>query len=141
MITSLLLHIIFIFSMGSVLAEGERRFPKESLGFSLHNHSGGVTPCSHELLSHVPWWRVTCGQRQYTVDIWRQESFNHSQNQTRITIMYDVSEGVESSGEKGVQFHGHFTSMDVTDLSSLARLSSFIDVRNGQASLRVEVEL
>lgn len=54
--------------------------------------------------------------------------------------MYDVSEGVASSGEKLVQFHSHMTDMVVDQLSLPKELQSHIDVQNGQASLVLQVK-
>lgn len=117
------------------------RFQADQLRFSLEDSDGQVMQCTHELLKHVPWWRVVCGERSYTVDVWREQLYNKSQNLSRLTLMYHVSEGVASSGEKLVQFNTHFTRFGLTETPSLQTVSSSMDVRNGQASLVVRAQL
>lgn len=126
---------IFTFSLNAS-AQGLIRFDKEDLNFSLVNSHTGVThSCQHELLSHVPWWRVSCDDREYTVDVWLQ--IRSRDNLFEKTLMYHVSEGVQSSGERLVQFQSHFTSFVTKGRSQLQGIVSRIDVRNGQADLVV----
>jgi len=122
-----------------------RRFQADQLGFFLEESDGEVVQCAHTLLKHVPWWRVVCGERAFTVDVWREQLYNESQKISqkisRITLMYHVSEGLASSGEKIVQFNTHFTRFDLTESPSLQSISSSMDIRNGQASLVVRAQL
>jgi len=120
--------------------EGVIRFSESQLSFQLVDMDGASVSCRHELLSHVPWWSVKCGDRDYTVNTWMQ--INHGPvGSSQIVFMYDVSEGVRSSGEKLVLFRSHFTRMNVTDVSQVSRLSSDLDVRNGLATLNINVVL
>ncbi len=118
-----------------------RRFQADQLKFTLEDSDGEVLLCTHELLKNVPWWRVVCGERSYTVDVWREQLYNKSQNLSRLTLMYHVSEGLASSGEKLVQFNTHFTRFDLTESPTLQSVNSSMDVRNGQASLVVHAQL
>lgn len=117
------------------------RFKPEQLQFKLQDNEGNTQACEHKLLEHVPWWSVTCGKRSYTVNTWAQLAFNKPQDLTKVTFMYDVSEGVVSSGEKLVQFNSHYTNIIVESLTFLKKLTSDMDVRNGQSNLIIEVDL
>lgn len=117
------------------------RFSPEQLTFELQFEDGQTQACGHTLLKHVPWWRVQCAAREFTVDVWLQIHENSSEKLTKLTLMYHASEGVKSSGEKLVQFHNHFTSMIVDQLVWPKKLSSSLDIQNGLASLKVEVRL
>lgn len=116
-----------------------RRFDKGQLSFSLVDNEGGQTTCTHTLLAQVPWWQVVCEDRTYTVDVWVQSL--STPRGTRLTLMFDVSEGLRSSGEKLVQFRSHFTNLVVRDITELKSVASSLDVRNGQASLEVTAQL
>ncbi len=114
------------------------RFKAEQLNFSLHSSSTGESiGCTHELLSHVPWWKVRCGTREFTVDTWLQLHYAPERQMSKVTLMYHVSEGVKSSGLPLVQFNNHFTSIIVSTLTDIESISSSLDVQNGQASLVV----
>ncbi len=132
--------LISLFSWSTqIFANGTIRFSKDQIKFYLVNSSTGMqTPCSHDLLSHVPWWRVQCEDRQYTVDTWIQ--IRSKGDLFENTLMYHVSEGVKSSGEKLVQFKSHLTSFRSQGAANLVGISSQIDVRNGQADLVMEVQ-
>ena len=117
------------------------RFPEEKISFRLQDNDGGTVECSHKLLPQVPWWSVTCGKRLFTVNTWVQMAHNKDQELSKVTLMYDVSEGVSSSGEKLVQFHSHFTHFYVDSLSYIKKVSSDMDVQNGQMNLIMTGEL
>ena len=120
-------------------AQGRIRFEADQLTFELvDNTTGESTSCEHKILSHVPWWKVTCDDRQYTVDAWlqirsRSEIFEK-------TLMFHVSEGVKSSSQKLVQFKSHMTSFISRGESQLLGIISRIDVRNGLADLVVTIK-
>ncbi len=139
--------VLFIFiNLSSTFArdtgtEKSLRFEDHQLSFSLSESDGAVISCEHKLLSHVPWFRVYCGDREFTVDVWVQLAHSQARTETKVTLMYSVSEGIKSSGEKLVQFNNHFTDIVVSELNLLKRLTSSIDVRNGLASLNVRAEL
>ncbi len=119
-------------------ATGAIRFSKDQIHFTLVNSStGGQVSCEHELLSHVPWWKVRCDDREYTVDTWVQ--IRSKGDLFENTLMYHVSEGLQSSGEKLVQFKSHLTSLISQGQSNLVGIRSQIDVRNGQADLIMDV--
>lgn len=117
------------------------RFSPDQLTFELQFEDGRLQRCEHVLLKHVPWWKVRCGAREFTVDVWLQIHENQSEKLTKLTLMYHASEGVKSSGEKLVQFHNHFTSMIVDQLVWPKKLQSSLDIQNGLAGLKVEVRL
>jgi hypothetical protein len=95
--------------------------------------SGQSIKCSHTLLSHVPWWEVTCDDRKYTVDTWVQ--IRERGELKEMTLMYHVKESTSSSGTKLTQFKSHFTSFIVRGDSEWLGAVSHIDVRNGLADL------
>ena len=113
------------------------RFKKSQLNFILQGNNGEEISCEHNLLGHVPWWRVTCGQRQFTVDTWIQIHYSGVAEMSKLTLMYHVSEGVQSSGQPLVQFNTHFTSIIVDSYTRINSLSSSLDVENGLGSLVV----
>lgn len=117
------------------------RFRPDQVAFFLQDNSENSQACEHKLLPQVPWWSVVCGRRQYTVNTWAQVSHNRVENLTKVTLMYDVSEGTASSGHKLVQFHSHFTDVYVSSLTQLRLLSSSLDVANGQFDLVMRVRL
>ncbi|MCB0411671.1 MAG: hypothetical protein KDD22_04050 [Bdellovibrionales bacterium] len=117
------------------------RFNENQIRFVLVDNDGESITCTHQLLSHVPWWDVICGKRHYTVNTWLQLLENTQQNLFKLTLMYDVSEGIESSGEKLVQFRSHLTTLVTEDFKKLRQLQSSLDVRNGLMSLDMEVQL
>lgn len=102
---------------------------------------GAITSCEHKLLSHVPWYRVYCGDKEFTVDVWIEVARSKLSSETKLTLMYAVSEGTSSSGQKLVQFNNHFTDLVVSNLTMLSSLQSSIDVGNGLASLNVQAAL
>lgn len=115
------------------------RLPKERLSFELvETSTGEVTSCEHNLLSHVPWWRVSCGEREYTVDTWVQ--IRSKGDLFEKTLMYHVKESVSSSGTKLTQFKSHFTSFMSRGASDLIGITSQIDVRNGLADLILRIQ-
>lgn len=115
--------------------EALKRFSHDQVSFQLVEDSTGlVVQCKHRLLEHVPWWRVTCADREYTVDLWL-ETYSLT-SATKYSLMYHASEGVQSSGERLVQFQTHFTSVTLSKDTELFELDSSLDVRNGLASLR-----
>ena len=119
-------------------AQGVFRPSKEMLSFKLVDSSTSIeTDCFHELLSHVPWWKVTCGDRAYTVDIWLQIRERGDLKENK--LMYHVKESVSSSGTKITQFKSHFTSFISRGDAELLGVVSQIDVRNGLADLVVTV--
>ena len=135
-----LITVISLFILSNfTFSQGTIRFEKESLNFKLVNsHTGVSQECQHELLTHVPWWRITCDDRNYTVDTWIQ--IRSKGDLFEKTLMYHVSEGVQSSGEKLVQFKSHMTSFISQGKSDLIGLVSRIDVRNGQADLVLTIK-
>lgn len=133
--------VLFIFTLVSSFASAQViRFKPEQVNFKLQDNDGDTQSCEHKLLEHVPWWNVTCGSRSYTVNTWAQVAHNKADDLTRVTFMYDVSEGVASSGERLVQFNSHYTNVFVESLTFLTKLTSDMDVRNGQSNLVVEVK-
>jgi hypothetical protein len=121
------------------------RFDKEQIQFTLIESDGQKMACSHELLSNKspapapPWWVVTCGDRQYTTDVWmdvRQQPNRHT-----YTLMFHLKESVSSSGEKRVRFNTHQTSMSFPTSQRPLTMSSFLDARNGLADLYVEASI
>ncbi len=141
----ILIILIQLLSVQSVLASFSNlrviRFEESQLEFVLEDSEGVPTQCQHKILSHVPWWRLKCGDREFTVDIWMELGQNKSLDLTQVTLMYHVSEGLASSGEKLVQFNTHFTRFRVGGLTDLKALNSSIDVKNGLESLVVNVSL
>ena len=117
------------------------RFNEGQVHFVLVDNDGESVDCTHQLLGHVPWWNVVCGNRQFTVNTWLQLMENTQKNKLKLTFMYDVSEGVKSSGEKLVQFHSHITTLIIEDFKDLQQLQSSLDVRNGLMSLDMTVDL
>ncbi len=111
------------------------RFTEDQITFELRDNEGAIEKCHHKLLPQVPWWSVQCGDRRYTVNTWIQISHQKDLQMTKVSLMYDVSEGLSSSGEKIVQFHSHFSNIYVDSLTSLRLINSDMDVRNGQMSL------
>ncbi len=145
-LTKLVFLFLFVLSFNQALGASQNskrvtRFEKSQLQFLLEDSEGEIETCVHELLSHVPWWRIQCGDREYTVDVWMEHLYSKSQDLTQVTLMYHVSESVTSSGEKLVRFDSHFSHVQVSGLNSVKRLTSSMDVRNGLASLRVDVSL
>lgn len=115
----------------------------ENLSFKLvESHSGAELACTHELMDHVPWWKVTCADdketREYTVDTWVQirEKADLKEN----TLMFHVKESTSSSGTKLTQFKSHFTSFISRGDSELIGIVSQLDVRNGLADLVVTLK-
>lgn len=131
--------LIMIFTTSASFAV--TRFKEHQVQFTLQNNDGSYQDCVHELLSHLPYWSVKCGDRKYTVNTWVEVSHNKPLDLTKVTLMYDVSEGVASSGEKMVQFNSHFTNVYVESLTYLKMMTSDVDVLNGQGSLVMKVEL
>ena len=135
----LLTSVILLCVSSQVSAQGRIRFEADQLTFELvDNTTGEIVTCTHKLLDHVPWWKVSCGERLYTVDTWvqirsRSELFEK-------TLMFHVSEGVKSSSQKLVQFKSHMTSFISRGESQLLGLISRIDVRNGLADLVVTIK-
>lgn len=117
------------------------RFDAEQLKFQLVDTDGSLVACDHKLLSHVPWWRVSCGEREFTVDVWVDIVRNPSRDLSKISLMYSVSEGVRSSGERLVQFNDHFSSFVFAGNGPLSEIGSSLDVQNGLASLDVQIKL
>jgi|GEM_PF-3514751 len=138
--TTKLVIVFCLFTLSNfTFSQGTIRFEKESLSFRLVNSSTGISQeCQHELLTHVPWWRITCDDRNYTVDTWIQ--IRSKGDLFEKTLMYHVSEGIQSSGEKLVQFKSHMTSFISQGKSDLIGLVSRIDVRNGQADLVLTIK-
>lgn len=133
--TILISLLISNFSM----ANGVVRFPKEMVRFELVENSTGETiHCSHEYLSHVPWWDVVCEDRSYTVDLWLQT--RESGKIKEHTLMYHAKESVSSSGTRLAQFKSHQTSFISRGDNELLGIISRIDVRNGLADLVVTVK-
>lgn len=133
--------IVCLLLLGSS-AHGEsrvRRFTTEELRFLWQDHEGVQKSCKHELLSHVPWWKVICEDREFRVDIWMEIQKHNSTDHYRYTLMYHVSEGVKSSGEKLVQFNSHFSHFVFAKDADLVQFESSIDVQNGLADLVVLV--
>ena len=123
----------------STQAQGRTRFEKDQLSFELVDSTTGLTEqCEHILLSHIPWWKVSCGERSYTVDIWLQVRSRGELFEK--TVLYHVSEGIQSSTQKLVQFKSHMTSLISRGQSDLIGIVSHIDVRNGLADLVVTVK-
>ncbi len=131
--SSKLLLLIFLIPLKSFAQVN--RFTEEQISFELRDNDGTVEKCSHKILPQVPWWNVRCGDRSYTVNTWIQISHQKDLQMTKVSLMYDVSEGLTSSGEKLVQFHSHFSNVYVDSLTSLKLVNSDMDVRNGQMSL------
>ncbi len=141
---------LFVFSLTSCFtlsfssdamaqSSGVIRFDKEQIEFTLVSSSTGEEiACEHELLSHVPWWSVRCEDRLYRVDTWAQ--IRRKQDLFEHTLLYHVSEGVRSSGERLVQFKSHITSFLSRGQATLMGITSQIDVRNGQADLVMRVK-
>lgn len=140
--SKLFISIFLFLSIFSAQAAGEKviRFYPEQLTFVFTDSDGSGTSCEHKLLTHVPWYRVYCGEREFTVDVWVDIAKSTVREQTKVTLMYSVSEGVRSSGQKLVQFNNHFTDVIVSDLTTLAGMQSSIDVQNGLASLTVKAQ-
>ena len=137
-----LLLFLTVFNAGASAPDLQTlRFSTEQLTFQLQFEDGRSQTCEHVLLKHVPWWKVQCGAREFTVDVWLQIHENRSEKFTKLTLMYHASEGVKSSGEKLVQFHNHFTTMIVDQLVWPKKLQSSLDIQNGLAGLKVEVRL
>ena len=134
-----LILLFLTLPLSSVWAD--KRFSKDQVQFVLIESDGQSVSCSHSLLKHVPWWEVQCGERQYRVDLWLEERQSAEQGLSKLTLMYHVSEGVDSSGERLVQFKTHFTSIIVEDLTRVVALESDLDVRNGLASLNVRARV
>jgi hypothetical protein len=125
------------------LAQQVWRPGSENLSFKLvESHTGSEISCTHELLDHVPWWKVICSDsketREYTVDAWVQirERGDLKEN----TLMYHVKESTSSSGTKLTQFKSHFTSFITRGDSELIGIVSQLDVRNGLADLVVTLK-
>ncbi len=127
--------IILILLFSSSAFAQTIRFNEEDISFQIQDNEGVTTPCTHKLLPQVPWWSVTCGKKNYTVNTWVQMGHNKPSDMTKVTLMYDVSEGLASSNEKLVQFHSHYTNIYVESLTYLRQLSSDMDVQNGQLNL------
>lgn len=140
---SVLINSIFVSSSWAKSDHPESkviRFSAEQIQFVLRDMEGeDVVVCKHNLLSHVPWWEVKCGSRSYTVNTWIEVLENKETKVLKLGFMYDVSEGVKSSGESLVQFKSHFTSLTVRELKSVEKINSSLDVRNGLASLDLVV--
>ncbi len=119
------------------------RFDAAQIQFKLQNQSGGSMGCAHTLLQNVPWWSVRCGDRLYTVNTWYELMANKTgeKNLRKLTLMFDLSEGVASSGEKLVQFRSHLTNIVLRGEGNPLEISSSLDVQNGQASLEMQVSL
>jgi hypothetical protein len=137
--------ILFLFSIliASFTFANDKasRFPKDNLQFYIQENDGSVTKCDHELLTHVPWWKLKCADREYTADVWIETQHNFERKLSKVTLMFHAKEGVRSSGEKLVQFKSHFTSIIVDNLANIKSLSSSLDVRNGLASLVVNAKV
>ena len=134
----LFLFGLLLFILNAGLKAQVIRLPKERLNFELvDSTTGASTSCEHELLTHVPWWKVSCGEREYTVDTWiqirrKEDLFEH-------TLMYHVKESVSSSGTKLTQFKSRFTSFLSRGEAELIGVTSQIDVRNGLSDLVLRI--
>ncbi len=134
----LILFLSFCFC-SQIFSQGVIRLPKERLKFKLvESSTAKEITCSHELLDHVPWWRVQCDDREYTVDTWVQ--IRSKGDLYEKTLMYHVKESTSSSGTKLTQFKSHFTSFMSRGPSDLIGITSQIDVRNGLADLVLSIK-
>ena len=116
-----------------------QRLQSDQVRFDLIEDSTGVSiSCDHQLLPHIPWWRVDCGERSFTVDAWLERIGPNQSGETKISLMFHASEGRQSSGEKITQFKSHFTSITLADDTPINEIDSWLDVRNGLASLRLK---
>jgi hypothetical protein len=136
-----LLTFIFVFFFSIQLlgqTQGLRRFSPGQIQYQLVSNEGVTIQCQHQLLDHVPWWRVVCADRSFTVDVWLQTRFVQNGVQ-QMSLMYHVSEGLASSGQKLVQFNQHFTSFFGDQFENIRGIRSSIDVQNGLANLEILV--
>lgn len=138
------LIVLLCILMGSTVY-GVDRFDQDQLQFSLLDSDGQVISCEHEPLTNQspapppPWWKVTCEKRKYVVDVWMDRV--KKQNSIAIDFMFHAKESTSSSGEKRTRFDSHLTRMEFEQNLLPTRFTSNIDVRNGLADLRVQVQL
>ncbi len=131
-----LITVLILSFQAKSQTQGLQRFTADQIQFQLVFNDGMTIQCQHQLLGHVPWWRVVCADRSFTVDVWLQTRFVQSGLQ-QVSLMYHVSEGVDSSGQKLVQFNQHFTSFFVDQFENMRGIRSSIDVQNGLANLDI----
>lgn len=134
------LGIIFLFLM--IPSYAVTRFEKEQIEFSLYSEGLPVVNCSHVPLKEsgpfapdLPWWSVRCESRTFTVDAWYDKTFLPD-NLMSVRFMFHIKESTDSSGFKSTQFNTHTTDF-IVERTHLYGLSSFLDVGNGLADLRV----
>jgi hypothetical protein len=107
----------------SAAAQGRVRFEPDQLSFELVDNTTGITiECTHKILPHVPWWKVSCDDRLYTVDTWLQVRSRGDLFEK--TLLYHASEGIQSSSMKLVQFKSHMTSFITRGESDLLGMVS-----------------
>ena len=137
--------LLFILTLNApqsgATTEKRSRFAGSQLSFRLQESDGRSVSCRHHLLNHVPWWRVICGEREFTVDSWLEQAQHRRDDRQKITLMFHASEGTASSGERLVQFQSHFSTFVLSGNSAVQAISSSLDVRNGLASLELTVRL
>lgn len=136
----LLIFICFIFLW--MPSNAITRFEKEQLEFSLYVEGLPTVLCHHVPLKEsgpfapdLPWWSVSCESRMFTVDAWYEKTFLPDQLMS-VRLMFHIKESTDSSGFKNTQFNTHTTDF-ITDRTHLYGVSSFLDVGNGLADLRV----
>ena len=138
--------IILLFVALAAWPQSFTRFEKDQLNFQLVENDGTTLNCEHKPLESVtpvpppPWWALTCGERQYTVDVW-MEAQRLTEELSSVLLLYHAKESISSSGENITRFETQTTEFFYTGKSKYRMIRSSIDVRNGLADLYVTVRL
>ena len=142
-IKATLLFFIIIFFSNNALAV--KRFKAEQLQFTLLDSDGSTVSCMHAPLKNEspapppPWWTVKCNDRTYVVDVW-MDLIDRGTTYS-VEFLTHVKESTSSSGEKLTRFDSHLTKFIFAEKQIPMAISSFVDVRNGLADLRVTAKI